>query len=74
MAQFITVRPSRSGLVVLDERGRQMPDKDQKVKRTPFVIRQIKEGDLVEVKSQVRSEPQKSTPPSKPKSKKGDDR
>ena len=47
------VRPSRDGLVVLDDLGRQIPYKENghEVNFTTLISRSVKEGDLVIVKT-----------------------
>lgn len=45
----ITVKPSRPGLRVLDENNREYPANGKTVKRTPWVIRRLRDGDLVEI-------------------------
>lgn len=42
----ITVKPATSGLVVMDEMGRPIPDIGATVPRTIHIVRRIKDGDL----------------------------
>ena len=52
MARMITVKPAKPGQFVPDELGRPYPDSGKTVKRTPYVIRRLKDESLVEVEKQ----------------------
>lgn len=50
------VRPSREGLIVLDDFGRKIPFKNEgvEVNFTTLISRSVKEGDLVIVKEKAK--------------------
>lgn len=50
------VRPSREGLIVLDDLGRHIPYKEEghEVNFTTLISRSVKEGDLVIVKEKKK--------------------
>jgi len=67
MAQFIMVKPSRPGLIVLDDLNRRIPYKEDghKIKRTTLISRSIKEGDLIWVDKPKKKGATPTAPPAK---------
>lgn len=57
----IYVKP-KSGLQVRDERGRPIPAEGAEVTRSAYVLRRMRDGDLVEVKPEqpVQAKPRKT--------------
>ena len=54
MAKLIEVKPSDPKLVVYDENGRRIPAEGKTLKRSPFIVRRLKDGSLVEVTKQTK--------------------
>lgn len=48
----ITVKPAKEGIKVRKEDGKYLAEKGEKVKRTGFWIRRIKQGDVIDVEAE----------------------
>ena len=57
--QRIKVKPTKPGLVVLDELSRQIPAKGKVVNKTIHIVRRIKEGSLEVMKESWAPKPKK---------------
>ncbi|MGD8172138.1 DUF2635 domain-containing protein [Vibrio sp. TRT 21S02] len=59
-AQLILVKPAKPGVKVRKEDGKHLNEKGEKVKRTGFWIRRIKQGDVIDVEAQRKASMKKA--------------
>ena len=59
--QRIKVKPTKPGLVVLDELSRQIPADGKVVNKTIHIVRRIKEGSLEVMEKKATPKPKKSS-------------